>query len=81
MPLVCSIKIEVRIAFTTNHFVFQIFSSQNPSMSVKKRVHSFSKLNLIFEEVPECFMDETDVETYFSTTFVTLVNLITGKFE
>ena len=34
-------------------------------MSVKKQSSSLSKLYTIYEEVPESFLDETDVDSYF----------------
>ena len=34
-------------------------------MSVKKQISSLSKLYTIYEEVPESFLDETDVDSYF----------------
>ena len=34
-------------------------------MSVKKQISSLSKLYTIYEEVPESFLDETDVDNYF----------------
>ena len=34
-------------------------------MSVKKQIPSLSKLYTIYEEVPEKFLDETDVDRYF----------------
>ena len=34
-------------------------------MSVKKQIPSLSKLYTICEEVPESFLDETDVDSYF----------------
>ena len=34
-------------------------------MSVKKQILSLSKLYTIYEEVPESFWDETDVDSYF----------------
>ena len=34
-------------------------------MSVKKEISSLSKLYTIYEDVPESFLDETDVESYF----------------
>ena len=34
-------------------------------MSVKKQILSLSKLYTIYEEVPENFLDETDVDSYF----------------
>ena len=34
-------------------------------MSVKKQIPSLSKLYTIYEEVPEKFLDEADVDSYF----------------
>ena len=34
-------------------------------MSIKKQIPSLSKLYAIYEEVPETFLDETDVDSYF----------------
>ena len=34
-------------------------------MSVGKQIPSLSKLYKIYEEVPESFLDETDVDSYF----------------
>ena len=34
-------------------------------MSIKKQIQSLSKLYKIYEEVPESFLDETDVDSYF----------------
>ena len=34
-------------------------------MSVKKPIPSLGKLYKIYEEVPERFLDETDVDSYF----------------
>ena len=34
-------------------------------MSIKKQFQSLSKLYTIYEEVPESFSDETDVDSYF----------------
>ena len=34
-------------------------------MSVKKQISSLSNLYTIYEEVPEIFLDETDVDSYF----------------
>ena len=34
-------------------------------MSVKKQISSLSKLYTIYEEVPEIFLDETNVDSYF----------------
>ena len=34
-------------------------------MSIKKQIPSLSKLYTVYEEVPESFLDETDVDSYF----------------
>ena len=34
-------------------------------MSVERQIPSFSKLYSIYEETPEEFLDETDVDIYF----------------
>ena len=34
-------------------------------MSIKKQIPSLSKLYTTYEEVPESFLDETDVDSYF----------------
>ena len=34
-------------------------------MPVKKQISSLSKLYTIYGEVPESFLDETDVDSYF----------------
>ena len=34
-------------------------------MSVKKQIPSLSKLYTIYQEVPESFSDETEVDSYF----------------
>ena len=34
-------------------------------MSIKKQIQSLGKLYTIYEEVPESFLDETDVDSYF----------------
>ena len=34
-------------------------------MPVKKQISSLSKLYTIYEEVPESFLDETDVDSFF----------------
>ena len=34
-------------------------------MSIKKQIPSLSKLYTIYEEVPESFLDETDVDSFF----------------
>ena len=34
-------------------------------MSVKKQISSLSQLYTFYEEVPESFLDETDVDSFF----------------
>ena len=41
-------------------------------MSTKKQISSFCKLYSICEEIPEEFLDETDVDITFFTTFWTI---------
>ena len=55
-------------------------------MSVKNQIHSLSKLYTLYEEVPESFLDETDVDSYFyhnildiSQTGTRLVRLSKGS--
>ena len=45
-------------------------------MSVKKQSPSLSKVYTIYEDVPECFVDETDVDGYFyhNTLHITLID-------
>ena len=40
-------------------------------MSTKKQISSLCKLYSIYEETPEEFLDETDVDSFFITTFWT----------
>ena len=40
-------------------------------MSVKKQIPSLCKLYSFYEEIPEEFLDETDVDSIFTTTFLT----------
>ena len=40
-------------------------------MSTKKQISSLCKLYSVYEEIPEEFLDETDVDSYFFTTFWT----------
>ena len=39
-------------------------------MSAKKQIRSWCKLNSFYEEIPEEFLEETDV-VIFTTTFLT----------
>ena len=43
-------------------------------MSVKKQIPSFCKFSSFYEEIPEAFLDETDVDSFFYHTFLTFLN-------
>ena len=57
-------NIEIRIIFT-DKFVLQNFINYRKLMFVKKQIPSLGKLFSIYEEIPEEFLDETDVDSYF----------------
>ena len=63
--------------YTRNQFILVKCSSYKQPMFVKKQLHSFGKLYLIYEDVPEKFLDEANVN-FFIALFVTFFNLITG---
>ena len=46
-------------------FILQTVLLYNESMSTKKKISSLCKLYSIYEEIPEEFLDETDVDSYF----------------
>ena len=46
-------------------FILQTVLSYNQSMSTKKQYSSLCKLYSVYEEIPEDFLDETDVDSYF----------------
>ena len=46
-------------------FILQTVLFYNQSMSTKKQISSLCKLYSVYEEVPEEFLDETDVDNYF----------------
>ena len=50
---------------TTFYFILQSVFFQNQSMSTKKQISSLCKLYSVYEEIPEEFLDETDVDSYF----------------
>ena len=50
-------------------------------MSTKKQISSLCKLYSVYEERPEEILDETDVDSYFITTFWTFHSPITDLFE
>ena len=51
--------------YSINSVILWYLSNEKQSMSVKKQISSLSKLYTIYEEVPESFLDETDVDSYF----------------
>ena len=46
-------------------FILQTVLINNQSMSTKKQTSSLCKLYSIYEEIPEEFVEETDVDSYF----------------
>ena len=50
-------------------------------MSTKKQISSLCKLYSIYEETPEEFLDEKDVDSYFITSLWTFHSPATEKFE
>ena len=57
---------QISTAFTsTFQFFLQTDLINNQSMSIKKQFSSLCKLYSIYEEIPEEFLDETDVDSYF----------------
>ena len=46
-------------------FILQIVLFYNQSMSTRKQISSLCKLYSVYEEIPEKFLDETDVDSYF----------------
>ena len=57
---------QISTVFTdTFHFILQTILINIQSMSTKKQFSSLCKLYSIYEEMPEEFLDETDVDSYF----------------
>ena len=46
-------------------FILQTVLFFNQSMSTKKQISSLCKFYSVYEEIPEEFLDETDVDSYF----------------
>ena len=46
-------------------FILHSIRFYNQSMSTNKQISSLCKLYSIYEEIPEEFLDETDVDSYF----------------
>ena len=51
-------------------FILQTVLIINQSMSTNKQISSLCKLYSIYEEIPEEFLDETDVDSYFYDKFL-----------
>ena len=51
-------------------FILQSVLINNQSMSTKKRISSLCKLYSAYEEIPEEFLDKTDVDSYFYHNFL-----------
>ena len=47
-------------------------------MSVKRKISNLGNLYTIYEEVPESFLDETDVDSYFYHIFLDIVLIDNG---
>ena len=59
-------KFKISISFTaTLLFVLQSVFNYNQLISTKKQISSLCKLYSVYEEIPEEFLDETDVDSYF----------------
>ena len=61
------IKNHCQISISTLLFVLQSVFFYNQLMSTKKQISSLFKLYSVYEEIPEEFLDETDVDSYFIT--------------
>ena len=60
------IACQISIAFTTTLLsILQTVLIYNQLMSTKKQISSFCKLYSVYEETPEEFLDQTDVDSYF----------------
>ena len=51
--------------YTTFYFILHSVLFYNQLMSTKKQIFSLCKLYSIYEEIPEEFLDKTDVDSYF----------------
>ena len=59
-------KFKISISFiATLLFILQSVFIYNQLMSTKKQISSLCKLYSVYEEIPEEFLDETDVDSYF----------------
>ena len=55
----------VLLLYSIKSVILWYLWNEKQSMSVKKQISSLSKLYTIYEEVPESFLDGTDVDSYF----------------
>ena len=64
-----SLKLENRIVFIATPYHrdihFAKFYDETKLMSVKKQLPSFCKFCSFYEEIPEEFLDKTDIDSYF----------------
>ena len=51
--------------YTTFHFILQTVLFYSQLMSTERQISSSCKLYSVYEEIPEEFLDERDVDTYF----------------
>ena len=51
--------------YTSFHFILQPVLFYNQLMSTKKQISSLYTFFSVYEEIPEEFFDETDVDSYF----------------
>ena len=59
-------KFKISISLTaTLLFILQTVFIYNQLMSTKKQISSLCKLYSVYEEIPEEFLDDTDVDSYF----------------
>ena len=50
--------------YTTFHFILQTVLIYNQLLSTKKQIASLCNLYSIYEEIPDEFLDETDIDSY-----------------
>ena len=56
--------------YSINSVILYLLSNKKQSMSVKKQIPSLGKFYTIYEEVPETFLDETDVDSRLFFTII-----------
>ena len=67
LKILLSLKFEIPIVFTATPPINSFCKNSwlKKVMSVKKQIPSLFKLYSFYEEIPEVFLDETDVDSYF----------------